>query len=116
MTKTYKFEKAGIDFSDGHLTINTLYAKLDNKHHDVVVTIVTSENLVKVTADQEMHVYNMRGDHSELPFDLFTDDSFEDHRKHFWSKPQRILRHTGWLTFKKRNPREYISNNYTLIK
>lgn len=107
------FEKCGISYRCGSVTINTSDYNNFDKHYNVVVEIDDELGVINITGEKCIVECNMFG--SELgKEELFTDSAFKDYKSWFGLGPVKRVLRDGWIEKKERKTTTYQSNNYVI--
>ena len=109
------FDKCGISYRYGSVTIITSDYNNFDKHYNVSVEIDDELGTINITGEKCIMECNMFG--SELgKEDLFVESTFRDYKSWFGLGPVKRVLRDGWIEKIERKSVSYQSNNYVIKK
>ena len=109
------FDKCGISYRYGSVTINTSDYNNFDKHYNVIVEIDDELGVINITGEKCVMECNMFG--SELgKEELFVDSAFRGYKSWFGLGPVKRVLRDGWIERIERTKVSYESNNYIIKK
>ncbi len=109
-----KFDVANIVFDDGIICVDVTGNSTEGKHYNVTIEELP-DGRTRVTGERPRFGFNWHNSDS-YDISLLEENSIENYKVWPWSKQTRKRAKEGWLQYKQRYNKTYISSNISITR